>query len=390
MCRCAPGSAPVKSPCGVFAGGLHRNTRDMLDLDRTPMATWVAGETAEVMYAITANHGGGFSYRLCPHSQAPTEDCFQSNQLKFVGDTQYIVGTDGSILSNFSAVRTSTGTFPPGSQWTRNPIPQELNLGPKIPGLETTAIGRGPFDFSVMDKVAVPAELPQGDYVLSWRWDAEQTKQVWSHCSDVKVINPSSKQPEPLPLRDVPVCIGQSIGLNVDECNAWVDLYDALDGEHWPDAWSAGCSGRLDPCGCGRDWQKSIKCNGLRDYLSISEIYILGKQVAGVLPKSIKNLTQLKALSIVESNLRGPLPNELGEMPNLVYIWLDHNPKLDGPIPMSLVNMTQLYALELHQNSLTGTLPIASWKTIADCALQGNTFACPLPEGALACGASCK
>ena len=57
MCRCAPGSAPVKSPCGVFAGGLHRNTRDMLDLDRTPMATWVAGETAEVMYAITANHG---------------------------------------------------------------------------------------------------------------------------------------------------------------------------------------------------------------------------------------------------------------------------------------------------------------------------------------------
>lgn len=284
----------------------------------------------------------------------------------------------------------SAGTHPKGSQWTRNPIPQETNLGPKIPGLEDTAIGRGPFQFSVMDRVVVP-DLPEGDYVLSWRWDAEQTKQVWSHCSDVTIKNPKlPPQPAPIPPTDAPVCVGASIGLEVEECNAWVEFYDALGGDHWPKAWSEGCSGRLDPCGCGHAWQKSIKCNGIRDYMHISEIYVLGPQVSGVLPKSIKNLRGLTALSIVESNLKGPLPSELGEMPNLIYIWLDHNPKLDGAIPESFVNMTQLYALELHQNNLTGKLPTSKWGNIADCALQGNTFACPLPQGALACGAMCK
>lgn len=36
------------------------------------------------------------------------------------------------------------------------------------------ASGRGPFNISVMDKVRVPASLPSGHYVLSWRWDAER------------------------------------------------------------------------------------------------------------------------------------------------------------------------------------------------------------------------
>eukprot|EP00656_Telonema_subtile_P003749 TRINITY_DN11696_c0_g1_i3.p1 TRINITY_DN11696_c0_g1~~TRINITY_DN11696_c0_g1_i3.p1 ORF type:complete len:188 (+),score=44.65 TRINITY_DN11696_c0_g1_i3:139-702(+) len=186
------------------------------------------------------------------------------------------------------------------------------------------------------------------------------------------------------------MCIrDRSIGLQVDECTAWVEFYDALGGQTWPNSWSAGCDGRLDPCGCGHKWQKSIKCNGLRDFLHISEIYVLGDEVVGRIPPSVKNLTQLAALSIVESNLMGPLPEELGEMPNLVYVWLDHNKKLTGPVPQSFVNMSQLYALELHQNSMTGALPAAGWKNIADCAMQGNTFDCPLPEGALACGASC-
>ena len=46
---CAPGRAPVKSPCGTFAGGLNRNTRDMLDLPNEPVATWNAGDVAEVI-----------------------------------------------------------------------------------------------------------------------------------------------------------------------------------------------------------------------------------------------------------------------------------------------------------------------------------------------------
>ena len=39
--------------------------------------------------------------------------------------------------------------------------------------------------FAVEDELRVPRELPAGDYVLGWRWDAEMTSQVWSTCADI-------------------------------------------------------------------------------------------------------------------------------------------------------------------------------------------------------------
>ena len=40
----------------------------------------------------------------------------------------------------------------------------------------------------ITDKLRVPAELPKGDYVLSWRWDCEQTPQIWNTCADLTVV----------------------------------------------------------------------------------------------------------------------------------------------------------------------------------------------------------
>ena len=28
----------------------------------------------------------------------------------------------------------------------------------------------------------------KGDYVLSWRWDCEQTPQIWNTCADLTVV----------------------------------------------------------------------------------------------------------------------------------------------------------------------------------------------------------
>merc|ERR1712048_1311244 len=33
--------------------------------------------------------------------------------------------------------------------------------------------------YSIVDKVHVPQHLPPGQYLLSWRWDCEQTTQIW-------------------------------------------------------------------------------------------------------------------------------------------------------------------------------------------------------------------
>ena len=40
----------------------------------------------------------------------------------------------------------------------------------------------------VSDYVVLPEDLPPGDYVLGWRWDAEETAQVWANCTDVIIV----------------------------------------------------------------------------------------------------------------------------------------------------------------------------------------------------------
>merc|ERR1712029_1159389 len=55
---------------------------------------WQRGGVAEVGWEIIANHGGGYSYRLCPAPQngeeVVTEECFQQMPLKFHGDEQWV------------------------------------------------------------------------------------------------------------------------------------------------------------------------------------------------------------------------------------------------------------------------------------------------------------
>ena len=40
----------------------------------------------------------------------------------------------------------------------------------------------------ISDMVLIPEHLAAGDYVLGWRWDCEETAQIWQNCADV-IIN---------------------------------------------------------------------------------------------------------------------------------------------------------------------------------------------------------
>jgi methionine-rich copper-binding protein CopC len=44
-------------------------------------------------------------------------------------------------------------------------------------------------DYSIVDEVVIPKSLAAGDYLLSWRWDCEQTHQIWQNCADVSITN---------------------------------------------------------------------------------------------------------------------------------------------------------------------------------------------------------
>lgn len=258
------------------------------------------------------------------------------------------------------------------------------------------AFGRGPFAYNTVDTVIVPKDLAPGDYTLSFRWDAEQTKQVWQACSDVRVVapgtNPLPPLPTPPPLSTGRACTGTSVGLATADCEAWLDLYDALDGPNWPANWSQECASvRTDPCGCKRTWQKNIVCDFTRDFGYITEMYLLGPAPSGKLPDSITNLTHLRALSLVMTNIQGGLPENMGKMMDLSMIWLDHNTMLGGALPASISNLPNVSVLELHHSPFNGPLPRGiDYSKIPDCTLNGLTFDCPLPKGAETCGAVCK
>merc|ERR1712096_581900 len=108
----APGTAPVRSPCGNGKS----DGKDGLNLPKTKREVWQAGTEVKAAWAIQNNHGGGYAYRLCPASSPTTEACFQQHHLEFVGDTSVVHWHNGTETT-IPAVTTTAGTSPAGSKW---------------------------------------------------------------------------------------------------------------------------------------------------------------------------------------------------------------------------------------------------------------------------------
>jgi len=231
----SPGSAKLHSPCGVLGGnpdgcpanapygegnncpgggfGYGPRAEDYPFQD-VVTTKWRAGSVVEVGWGINANHGGGYSYRLCKVPKGGmsslSEECFQGTPLRFVGTLQWVqYGENRKNRTAFRANRTQVGTFPKGSEWTKNPIPacagawggvldkdpdckEGTQFDPPAPGLKGFGVHIGnpahyDFNFTIIDHVQVPIDLKPGHYVLSFRWDCEQTPQVWAACSNIKI-----------------------------------------------------------------------------------------------------------------------------------------------------------------------------------------------------------
>lgn len=261
-----PGKSPVADACGITAGYIEpegqlnpppgfstgasgRELPKLLD-----QTVWVAGSVVEVAWAMAANHGGGYQYRLCPVNEELSEECFQKTPLEFVGEDQWIQfgnGYDPGNRIQIKARRVSgKKVVPENSTWTMNPIPGCAVTGGRArtkcskptfsapaddrfwPYADGTSKGifgysggycfgnvtkkpsaactldeykNASFDFGIVDRVKVP-DLPEGDYVLSWRWDCEMTKQIWSNCADV-TIKHSGKNTKPFsPINGCTAC----------------------------------------------------------------------------------------------------------------------------------------------------------------------------------------
>lgn len=251
----APGKAPVRDSCGASSGyhagapgsgsaavpkGYPAWSKGSEVLPAGPVTVWKAGGVAEVAWSISAQHGGGYQYRLCPSGSTLDEACFTKMPLAFVDKTHEIRYNDGSAKSIYiNATELSTGTIPAGSTWRRNPIPgcncdigsgkctvggsgfdkaYENSPDPLSKDVCPTGTmfpaqfkdGAGdvgfltgqPVIWSIVDKVQVPAK--EGTYVLQWRWDCEETNQVWNSCADIKISSTEPPTPPPSPAPPAP------------------------------------------------------------------------------------------------------------------------------------------------------------------------------------------
>ena len=96
-----------------------------------------------------------------------TEDCFQNNPLRFVGRKTWLRTLHDSGTADkwrtVVAERTTENTWPEGSEWTKVAEPnRRMGMASRVR----------------KDLVRVPRNLSPGRYVLSFRWDCENTSQV--------------------------------------------------------------------------------------------------------------------------------------------------------------------------------------------------------------------
>ena len=62
--------------------------------------------------------------------------------------------------------------------------------------IEDTTINESTYDndevsdsvWAFLDLVQVPTSLEPGQYVLSFRWDCQQSSQVWSSCANIEIV----------------------------------------------------------------------------------------------------------------------------------------------------------------------------------------------------------
>jgi hypothetical protein len=217
----APGFAPVIDSCGT-AGGRHpgqgaggygaqyTNTTHAKvgdfgsKLPNVPSGVaWKAGSVVDVAWTLQANHGGGYSYRICPLGQELNEECFQRYPLDFVGKSMFRWGGVEGKTHSFNATEVggkgTNTTSPAGSMWRINPIPRtwrdqktgawgnngiyHSNQGHTGEGFQpfcedspeySCTSEWGPYNMEIVDKVQLPADLPAGEWVLGWRWGKEK------------------------------------------------------------------------------------------------------------------------------------------------------------------------------------------------------------------------
>lgn len=104
-----------------------------------------------------------------------TEQCFQNGHLNFDGPYTWVTNTARrQSFVRETAVRTTDVN---GNQWNKMNIQGSANPG-----------NSDKVEWFWKDRVMVPQSLATGRYVLSFRWDCQNTPQVWNSCANIEIV----------------------------------------------------------------------------------------------------------------------------------------------------------------------------------------------------------
>jgi gliding motility-associated-like protein/uncharacterized delta-60 repeat protein len=133
--------------------------------------------------------------------------------------------------------------------------------------------------------------------------------------------------------------------LPVAERASLIAIYDAFNGDSWNDNtnWKNG--------GDESTWH-GVTITGCR----VTGLDLQANNLDGELPQEIGDLTQLVDLNLSQNNIYGSIPPEIGLLINVKHLRLEQN-QLTGQIPTEVGNMTWLTLFDVSNNQLGGDLP---------------------------------
>ncbi len=137
-----------------------------------------------------------------------------------------------------------------------------------------------------------------------------------------------------------------SVAISKGDRDALIALYRATGGANWTNKENWLSNRPLD------EWYGVTTGEGGRvTWLELSE-----NGLRGELPAAIGDLDELLVLFLDGNELTGPIPTDVGKLGELVFLVLSSN-ELTGEIPSELASLRDLRFLFLHFNQLTGEIP---------------------------------
>lgn len=121
---------------------------------------------------------------------------------------------------------------------------------------------------------------------------------------------------------------------------ALVALYEATDGAYWSSAW------KLEEN--ISSWA-GVTTSMVDGQLRVTQLLLPGRNLDGILPVEIGNLTMLEKLDLSENAIGGSIPEEIGQLVKLKSLNITKN-KFEGEIPLTIKNLVELEELNAQNN----------------------------------------